>query len=100
MFSVQTGVTLRPGDVVRFTCRAVDPQNRPLTWKMQTPDGARHDAGEGEHVEIVWHVEEKHIHNNAPLLLMVSSDGQHHRYGTAGWDGIVDFRYKVLPPVA
>ncbi|WP_329202844.1 MULTISPECIES: hypothetical protein [unclassified Streptomyces] len=99
MFMVRTGVTLRPGDVVRFTCRAVDPQSRPLTWRMQTPDGTSHDAGEGEDLEIVWQVEEKHIHTNASLLLTVSSDGQHHRYGTVGWDAAVDFRYKVLPPV-
>ncbi|MCZ4120338.1 hypothetical protein [Streptomyces sp. H39-S7] len=41
----------------------------------------------------------RHIPNNAPLSLTVNSDGQHHRFGTAGWGALVNFCYSVLPPV-
>ncbi|GHE80209.1 hypothetical protein GCM10014715_39490 [Streptomyces spiralis] len=106
LFSVATGTTLRPGDVVTFTCRAVDPQNRGLFWAFQTPDGVRHTSDDpygatfGEAVEWTWEVTDKHISGIAVLAVTLTSDGNYHRYGAAGYDSIVAFTYEVLPPLS
>ncbi|MGW5450308.1 hypothetical protein [Streptomyces asiaticus] len=99
MLAVQTATTLRPGDVVTFTCRAVDPQNRTLTWSLQTPEGRRYSNHEGGDVEITWEVRKQDVHTRADALVMLASDGEYHRFGANGFDASVSFRYEVLPPL-
>ncbi|MFB7323396.1 hypothetical protein [Streptomyces sp. NPDC056190] len=103
-FSVYTKTTLRPGDVVTFTCRGVDPQNRDLHWAFQTPDGIRYSdeiggATVGEAVEWTWEVTRSHIGAQAPFGVYLTSDGDYHRYGATSYDSLVAFVYEVLPPL-
>lgn len=101
MFTVTTGTTLRPGDVVTFTCRGVDPQNRQLNWAFQVPDGARYtpEDADGDAVEWTWEVKPSHIHAQAVLGVFLTSDGDYHRYGPTHQDCLVAFRYEILPPL-
>ncbi|MFD3456820.1 hypothetical protein ACFWVC_32175 [Streptomyces sp. NPDC058691] len=98
MLALETKMTLRPGDVVTFTCRGVDPQNRALSWTLQTPDNRRlnHQGGD---LEITWLIQPTDVHARANLLLMLSSDGEYHRFGSAGYDASMLFWYEVLPPL-
>ncbi|WP_327421132.1 hypothetical protein OG763_09770 [Streptomyces sp. NBC_01230] len=101
--AIMTKMTLRPGAVVTYTCQGVDPQGRTLMWSLQTPDGVRHHPddgqGEGNEVELTWEVKPLHIHTKASLHVILTVDGQYHRFGATGFDAIADFRYEVLPPL-
>ncbi|WP_406515613.1 hypothetical protein OH809_25135 [Streptomyces sp. NBC_00873] len=101
MLGVISDTTLRPGDVVTFTCRGVDPQNRQLNWAFQTPDGTRHtpDDAHGDAMEWTWEVKPLHIRARAGLTVSLSSDGEYHRFGGTQEDALVVFRYEVLPPL-
>ncbi|MDX3241727.1 hypothetical protein [Streptomyces sp. ME18-1-4] len=102
MFALRTPTTLRPGDVVTFTCRGVDPQNRGLEWIFQTPDGVHHtsDDTHGEAVEWTWEVTRSHIHASAAVGVHLVSDADYHRYGAAHYDALVALTYEVLPPLS
>ncbi|WP_217572538.1 hypothetical protein [Streptomyces sp. GbtcB7] len=106
MFTLTTNTTLRPGDVVTFTCRGVDPQNRGLFWAFQTPDGVRHTSDDpygetyGESVQWTWEVTRAHIGARAPFGVYLTSDGDYHRNGVGREDCLVAFAYEVLPPLS
>lgn len=96
--SIQTGLTLRPGDVVTYTCRATDPQGRELVWYFER-HGHTTEPVSGADVEMRWEVSENDvgddIHNH---LLMKVKDATWHRLGPNRPDAQVSFMYRVLPP--
>lgn len=106
VFTLATDTTLRPGDVVSFTCRGIDPQNRGLFWTFQTPDGTRHSSDElygetyGESVEWTWQVTRAHISDHATFGVSLTSDADYHRRGAGREDCLVVITYQVLPPLA
>jgi len=92
--SVDTDLTLRPGDRVTFDLRAWDPHGRSWTWTVAY-DLQGHSGFEIEGDRIVWNVGEEHIRERAQLIIFLVGSGPYHRHGTV--DDRVSFWYRVLP---
>lgn len=92
---VRTGVVVRPGDMVAFSCEGFDPTGANLDWWWD--DG--HEPSSLEYVAdssvIEWHVEERHVAGRFYFSIFLLADRPYHRHG---WhDGHVAFEYRVLP---
>lgn len=91
--SVQTGATLRPGDVVDFVVTASDPEGLPLQYSLY----ARYDD------KLEWQAEnmlstrisEKHVGRRFGIAVMIRSARDYH--AVADYDDFVEFVYSVLP---
>lgn len=95
---VQTGLTLRVGDRVRFTCHGTDPQGRTLRWRLRhTPDSQSLVVVEGADAELEWQVTPKAVGEHSATLIRLEGDSDYHRY-EGEHDGQVIFWYRVLPP--
>jgi hypothetical protein len=92
-----TEATLRAGDRVHFTCRATDPQGREIRWWIETKTMGRYHAADGPDVTIEWPVQDVDVGVNTEVTIRMASESAHHRHGFAGDDGLVIFRYTVLP---
>lgn len=92
---MQTGTTVRVGEVIRYTCRAVDPQGRPIHWRLSTP--CNHVVvADGADVELEWIVADNDVAQQGVGIYM-ATEGPHHRIKNS-IDGRVFFFYMVLPP--
>lgn len=97
--SVNSDVTLHPGDVVTFTATGTDPQSRDLLWRLYPYSSVETPwvrAGSGETVGLEWVVADEHVQIHLTVGLQLVSDGQHHRAGL--YDQMVFFYYRVDPP--
>ncbi|GAA4960575.1 hypothetical protein [Kineococcus glutinatus] len=96
-----TGLTLRPGQPVTFTCRATDPKGQELLWTLEIP--GRHSEWDADHasgteVTLRWIVTEQDVRQACYARIRMRAKGaKHHRYGPDQDDGIVTFQYRVLP---
>jgi len=97
--SSTTGLTLRVGDRVRFTCHASDPQGRQVQWNLvNVPDQAFNVSAIGLDVELEWVVRAGAVAQRSSVLIAMSAvDAAFHRWD-ARHDGQVIFAYCVLPP--
>ena len=92
--SVHTGLTLHPGDEVRFTCHGWDPKGERLQWAWNAdPDTGRTDNFEDD--EFTWQLEDGDVAENQCLHIFLLSFRPFHRHGW--YDDSVTFRYHVLP---
>lgn len=92
---VRTDLTLRPGDVVTFTCEGFDPTGAELHWWWHVSHGASWPEHEAESDVIEWEVSDGDVAANAHFNVYLIADRKHHRNGSS--DGHVMFRYRVLP---
>lgn len=104
-YSVDTGMNLRPGDVVTFTCRGVDPQGRELEWSLQTgrtgmawKEQFYADHAVGDDVTMTWEVGREDVRDSSTLyVVMRATNAEFHRQGEN--DQVAIFFYRVLPPL-
>lgn len=99
--SLDTGLTLHPGQVVTFSCHGTDPQGRDLRWWMLANTGSLRNsqAVAGRDVELAWQVAEEDVSAQTVIIIYMASDGPHHRSGGPfSYDQAALFRYTVLPP--
>lgn len=100
----QTGQTLRPGDSVTFTCRGTDPQGRQLDWGIQRAttgmgpyDAFYADRAQGADVVLTWQVRDQDVRDQCQVFVVMMALGTpYHRAG--GFDQVVGFNYRVVPP--
>lgn len=93
-------ITVRPGDVVRFTVSAVDPQDRDIHWSLIYPMGYHEHTvvPSGTETVLTWTVNEGDVQDSAAVNIHMEADGA--RYHRAGqFDQWVCFMFRVLPPI-
>ncbi len=92
-------VRLEVGDTVTFDCRAYDPENRELTWRLhQNARGVDLDTAIGESVRLTWIVTAEDIAESVPIVPIIKSTGPYHRVSAHWGDDHVMFHYSVNPP--
>lgn len=96
-FAAMTEATIRAGDHVRFTCRATDPQGRDISWWIHTDSMGRHHAADGPDVTLDWIAQGGDVGVNTAVNIEMRVDSVFHRYGFGSHDGLVQFRYTILP---
>ena len=96
--SVDTGITLLPGQTVQFRMRGTDPQGRELIWELMLDSLTLRDSARGSEAELTWEVLDKDVRARLYAEIRVRSSGAYHR--RIGFDQSVDFRYRVDPPPA
>lgn len=89
------------GDVITFECRAIDPQDRELTWSARIIGSAivgpeRFAKQVGSEVTITWEVSDEDVGENVLMLISVTSNGKYHR--RHGYDDRASLTFEVLPP--
>ena len=100
---IQTGVRLEIGETVTFTCRATDPEDRELHWKLSNnahggPD-PQIDEATGNEVTLSYTFARADVGERVPLLIHMRSNGEFHRQpGSQGTDASAMFHYAVNPP--
>ena len=96
----RTGIRLKVGDVVFFTCRGTDPQGRELSWSGSVHQNVHthrtFPTVTGARATVNWVVEENDVGEEAKVVIDLVSSGRFHRYGTH--DGNRVFVYAVDPP--
>jgi hypothetical protein len=97
---VQTGLTIRVGDVVTFTCRATDQEGRTPLWRFTphpaNPADQQKLEESGTEVTFAWTVTEGNIGVGGGVQITLIGPGTHHRW-PEGRDGFAGFWYRVLP---
>lgn len=100
---IQTGVRLEIGETVTFTCRATDPEDRELHWKLSNnahggPD-RQIDEATGNEVTLSYTFNRADVGESVPLLIHMRSSGEFHRQpDPRGKDASAMFHYAVNPP--
>lgn len=98
-----TGVRLEIGETITFTCRATDPMNRELTWRLSNNaiGNSNNDRSEviGNEVVLSYTFARSDVSEQVPLLITLRSSGEFHRHaGHEGFDATAMFYYAVNPP--
>jgi hypothetical protein len=93
---VPPNITVHPGDEVIFECSGWDPEDRPLRWTLDVIGTLGSTDEGGATCGLTWRVTDEHISEGTFVRVRLRSDRAWHRY-PAGHDGIVHFRYAVLP---
>ncbi|WP_157101574.1 hypothetical protein [Nocardia shimofusensis] len=100
---IQTGVRMGIGETVTFTCRATDPEDRQLHWRLCNnaaghPD-SQTDEATGNEVVLSYTFTRADVGERVPLLVTLRSSGEFHRLpGPSAWDATAMFHYAVNPP--
>jgi hypothetical protein len=92
-----SGVRLEVGNVVTFKCRAYDPEQRELTWRLNAR-GIDLDTGVGGEVTLTWTVTTADVGESMLIHVLVKSTGPYHRISQDWGDDYVYFHYPVNPP--
>lgn len=88
---------LQVGQTVTFDCSGRDPQDRELTWFLQSNTGNRElDEQTGERCTLTWKVTEEDVSAHTYLEFRMKSSGRYHRHGN--WDMLLIMSYPVDPP--
>lgn len=91
-----TAFTVYIGDVVHFTCRGTDPQNRPLSWRLLVAPGGSIQSVTGADATLSWTVENANVSQETNVGIIMTSASTHHRI-MGEIDGNVTILYRVLP---
>ncbi|MCT2175890.1 hypothetical protein [Dietzia cinnamea] len=99
---IQTGVRMEIGETVTFVCRATDPQDRELHWRLSnnsySPD-SQPDEDYGNEVTLSYTFTRTDVSEQVPLLIVLRSSSEFHRQpGPSGVDATAMFHYAVNPP--
>lgn len=100
---IQTGVRLEISEIVTFTCRATDPEDRELHWKLSNnahggPE-PQFDEATGNEVTLSYTFTRTDVGERVPLLIHMRSSSEFHRQpGSQGTDASAMFHYAVNPP--
>lgn len=90
-------IPVNVGDVITFTCHAVDPQDRELTWNMHLSASPRTLPGHvGSEVTFVWEVTDEDVGEMVGAWFRVTSSGRYHRW--QGFDDEASMFFEVPPP--
>jgi hypothetical protein len=92
--NVDTGLTLRVGDIVRFSAVAWDPEDADLTWEFQA-GGPGVSVGPGSEVHWNWEIGHQHVGVGVLVWVFLKANRPYHKYQQH--DGFVTFEYRVLP---
>lgn len=88
---------LHVGDVVRFECSGWDPHGRELIWWGSVYGGHSTLAeARGTSAALDWTVSEGDVGDSMTVFLYMRSVSKFHRQN--GWDDVVGFEYRVIPP--
>lgn len=98
-----TGSVVRPGDVVTISMTGVDPQDRPLDWRVNINTASGwHELGvhrSGQQVDFSWRVTELDVGETTWLTLFLSATNTpFHRCGDH--DQRITLSYRVRPPLS
>jgi hypothetical protein len=90
---------LKVGDIVTFSCRAWDSQDRDITWQLAEGIGNHNilAVAAGSEVTLEFKVTREIVQERMLARITITSDGQYHRY--LYWDDSCDFYYAVDPPL-
>ncbi len=96
--SADTGLVLRPGEVVTFECFAVDPQGRDLEWTLEVgPVRLMATAPPGQLAKFRWDVGEGEVGEYVPVMFMMAAQGaQYHRANGFDQRGWLEYRVRPL----
>jgi hypothetical protein len=96
---INTGLTVRPGDVVVFTGSAWDPDSMEITWNVQLPSsGIIDEVCKGNNMTFTWNVTQENIGDPGSVAFGISSPRTYHRGSMmVGPDDTCYFSYRVLP---
>lgn len=95
---ILTKLTVRPGDVITFTCRGTDPVGRPLRWQLVAGrSGVTEAEAEGRDVAMQWVVTSEHVAQSVNVIIRMTAESQFHRW-IEGIDGLALYNYRVDPP--
>jgi hypothetical protein len=99
---LDTGLILRPGDVVTFVGDAWDPESLDVSWSLFiAARGIEDDFASGSRMEYTWNVTEKDIGDPVPVLWGITSQRSFHRRSSGmGRDDSVFMTYRVLPSLS
>lgn len=92
-------IVVRPGETVQFQCLGVDPQDRDLSWSLNSSGGTNSVSvgPSGQPTSLVWSVRDEDVMETASVQIYMSSAGsRYHRFGT--WDHRAYFMFRVRPP--
>lgn len=93
-------ITLRPGDVVAFTCIGVDPQGRDLAWEMRPANyesRVSQVGSSGAPTTVVWVVQDGDVAEKRHIeIRMQAHMAKYRRYGS--FDHRAYFTFRVRPP--
>lgn len=95
--SAGTGLVLRVGDTVSFTCSASHPQGRKIRWTLTPWPG--HESAQtltGNNVTFTWTVGTENVGAQSSVQIRMIGDTTHHRWAM-GYDALAIFYYRVLP---
>ncbi len=92
--SVNTGLTLHPGDEVTFTCHGWDPKGEQLQWGWNA-DPSMVQIEHYEDDEFTWQLKDEDVAESQGVHIFLLSFRPFHRHGW--FDDSVTFRYRVLP---
>lgn len=89
---------LKVGDVVKFECKGLDPQDRNLIWQMREGIGFYNILAEaqGSEVTLELTITGELVQEQLRVTITMTSDGQYHR--NRFWDEDCVFHYAVDPP--
>lgn len=94
---VPPDITVHPGDEITFECSGWDPEDLPLAWILVVK-GLRLPSETDKHTcTVVWQVQETDIGEGSFVRIELCSHRPWHRNSDPGHDGVVHFRYTVLP---
>lgn len=92
-------VILRPGDIVTYNCRGIDPQDRDLHWQLKANHNAvdHVTAQSGHDTVLTWHIGDRDVTESAVVEIYLSNAGRYQRFSY--FDHRAYFKYAVRPPV-
>jgi hypothetical protein len=95
--SCETGLTLRPGDIVILRGQAWDPEDSSLQWSLFFAASKRFVEIDGVAIEYEWLVSEDDISETSYIGFTLSSERPYRRYVQHNGDAHVNLFYRVLP---
>jgi hypothetical protein len=94
---IETGMNLRPGDILEFVVTASDPLGECLEFQFAFDTGSPGGRGKwSTQNTFIFIVTDKYVANLFFATLSVRSKRKYHAH--RDWDDSVMFRYTVLPP--
>jgi hypothetical protein len=96
--ATQTGIRLKVGEQVEFSCRGWDAQNRTLSWRLYhfSRGNITIDKATGNSVTLRWTVSVEDVGESLGINIEMKSDGRYHRKSNRDFGHAIF--YAVDPP--